>query len=252
MERRLTFLLSFVTGFADTVGYVALSGLFIAQLTGNLVLVGAGLVHGDDANAVNRLLLIPVFMLGAGAASRVSARLPKVIRTSFPVLLTLESGLLLLFAGLGHLLQTRHHALSPAGIFWVAAPGVLAMAVQNASVRQYFPGYVSTTVMTTNFTQFSVDLAGYLAGYLAGRVRAGERTPEAGQRRQQRAGRLQRYGAALGGFVTGTAAGAWLAAGAGLAAVAVPALLVLAMAGLARFAPSAPAALYPLPHPHEP
>jgi uncharacterized membrane protein YoaK (UPF0700 family) len=248
MERRLTFLLSFVTGFADTVGYVALSGLFIAQLTGNLVLVGASLVHGDDANAVNRLLMLPVFMLGAGAASRVSARLPKAIRTSFPVLLTLESGLLLLFAGLGHLLQTRHHALSPTDIFWVATPGVLAMAVQNASVRQYFPGYVSTTVMTTNFTQFSVDVAGYLAG----RVRAGERTPEAAQRRQQRAGRLQRYGAALGGFVAGTAAGAWLAAGAGLAAAAVPALLVLAMAGLTRYAPSAPAVLYPLSHPHEP
>ncbi len=246
MERRLTFLLSFVTGFADTVGYIALSGLFIAQITGNLVLVGAGLYHGDDANAINRLLMIPVFMLGAGAASRLSAHLPKAPNVSFPVLLTLESVLLLLFAGLGHFLQAHHHPLSHADIFFVAGAGVLAMAVQNASVRQYFPGYVSTTVMTTNLTQFAVDLAGYLARAVSGK----KHSPEDDGLQQQRAGRLPRYGAALAGFVVGAATGALLYAGAGLTAGIVPALLVLVLAGFARYSPLF--VLYPLTSRNEP
>jgi uncharacterized membrane protein YoaK (UPF0700 family) len=110
VKRLLTFLLIFVTGFADTVGYIAPSGLFTAQITGNLVLVGAGLYSGDDANAINRLLMIPVFMLGAGAASRLSASLPKSPNLSIPVLLAVESVLLLLLAGLGHFLYGRVYA----------------------------------------------------------------------------------------------------------------------------------------------
>ncbi|MBD0254122.1 MAG: DUF1275 domain-containing protein [Cytophagales bacterium] len=246
MERPLTFLLSFVTGFADTVGYIALSGLFIAQITGNLVLVGAGIYSGEDANAVNRLLMIPVFMLGAGAASRLSARLPKAPDASFPVLLAVESVLLLLFAGLGHFLQTQHHPLSHLDMFAIAAAGVSAMAVQNASVRQYFPGYVSTTVMTTNLTQFAVDLAGCLARA----VRRKKRSPEDEGLQQQRAGRLHRYGAALAGFIAGTAAGALLYRGAGLAAGTVPALLVLVLADLARY--SSLLVLFPFTHRNEP
>jgi uncharacterized membrane protein YoaK (UPF0700 family) len=42
-------LLSFNGGFVDTVGFLGLSGLFVAHVTGNFVTLGAALVLGSHA-----------------------------------------------------------------------------------------------------------------------------------------------------------------------------------------------------------
>jgi uncharacterized membrane protein YoaK (UPF0700 family) len=55
-------LLSFNGGYFDTLGFLSLSGLFAAHVTGNFVTLGATMAHGLDG-AWSKLLALPVFCL---------------------------------------------------------------------------------------------------------------------------------------------------------------------------------------------
>ncbi|WP_020603195.1 YoaK family protein [Spirosoma spitsbergense] len=220
MERQTTFILTFVTGFVDTVGFLALSGLFTAQITGNLVLVGASLVN-TVTNTFNRLLLLPIFLIGGSITALLDTILRKRVKAVLPILLMIEGGLLLLFAGLGYYRQTQHHVLRETDIFFVGAIGVLAMAMQSSAVRLRLPDYVSTTVMTTNLTQFSIGLLNYLSSTVLVDKRANWETKRNLLRCQ-----MSRYGIALLGFVVGTTVGALLFITGGLAVAYIPAGLV--------------------------
>jgi len=54
-------LLSFNGGFVDTVGFLGLSGLFVAHVTGNFVTLGAALVLGSHG-ILNKVLALPEFI----------------------------------------------------------------------------------------------------------------------------------------------------------------------------------------------
>ena len=59
---KLTGLLGFNAGYVDTVGFLALNGLFTAHVTGNFVTLGASLINGTSG-AWAKLLALPVFCL---------------------------------------------------------------------------------------------------------------------------------------------------------------------------------------------
>ena len=56
-------LLSFNGGFVDTVGFLGLSGLFVAHVTGNFVILGAALVLGSHGILNKVLALKPEILL---------------------------------------------------------------------------------------------------------------------------------------------------------------------------------------------
>ena len=59
-------MLSFVSGFVDTIGFLGFAGLLTSQVTGSFVAAGAAFVHPEPGLAA-KLLAIPMFMVGAGA-----------------------------------------------------------------------------------------------------------------------------------------------------------------------------------------
>ena len=60
--------LSFLAGYVDTLGFVALHGLFTAHVTGNFVLLGREVVApGHDV--VLKLLAFPAFIGGVSISS---------------------------------------------------------------------------------------------------------------------------------------------------------------------------------------
>lgn len=64
-------ILAAVAGFVDTLSFVALFGLFTAHVTGNFVLIGAG-IAGFGQGVVLKLSVFPAFVCGVIASSLIA------------------------------------------------------------------------------------------------------------------------------------------------------------------------------------
>jgi uncharacterized membrane protein YoaK (UPF0700 family) len=209
----LTFVLSVIAGGVDVIGFLGLGTLFIAHITGNLVILAARYAAGEHASAAH-LLSVPVFMIALMAARLLAASLDwSGIATLRPLLLL---QFLLLSVFLAICIRVGSAADPNAAIMIVAAMlGVSAMAIQNALVQLSLKDAPSTAVMTTNLTRFVLDL---------GEVWLGT-NPDGHAKAMARA---RRTGVAIAGFVVGSALGAWCQMHVGLWSLTVPTGLALA------------------------
>jgi uncharacterized membrane protein YoaK (UPF0700 family) len=158
-------LLSFVAGYVDSCTFLALFGLYVAQLTGSFVLAGTEtVVH--DASATIKLVAIPVFCL-AGVVTTVVVRGARG-RAALPLTLALEAVLL---AGLFVAWHVGGPFARPGEAVVLAASlcGLSAMGVQSAVVRLLIKGCPSTNVMTTNTTLFAIDVTDLVLAWHAQR-----------------------------------------------------------------------------------
>jgi uncharacterized membrane protein YoaK (UPF0700 family) len=87
--------MSFNGGYVDTLGFLALQGLFTAHVTGNFVTIGAALVFGR-VGVFAKLLALPVFCVVVIASRRASLRLVACHMTPLPILLSAQLLLLML------------------------------------------------------------------------------------------------------------------------------------------------------------
>ena len=152
-------LLAFVAGYVDATTFLAFSGLFVAQATGSLVVAGAT-IDGDAASLVKVAAIPTFFLAGMGTTAVVrSFRADKLdaLAISLVIEAILIGGLLL-----SAIMIPGDATIGP--LF-----GLAAMGVQSASARLLLSGYGSTNVMTSNITQFSIDIEDTLAGLLRGR-----------------------------------------------------------------------------------
>jgi uncharacterized membrane protein YoaK (UPF0700 family) len=209
----LTFVLSVIAGSVDVIGFLGLGSLFIAHITGNLVILAARTAAGEHA-PVAHLLSVPVFIIALFAARLLAAGLDRSgIATLRPLLLLqslLLSGLLAICIPVGAVADPN------AAMMIVAAMlGVSAMAVQNALVQISLKDAPTTAVMTTNLTRFVLDLGDvWLGTDPGGRAKA--------------LARARHTGIAIAGFVVGAGLGAWSQAHVGLWSFGMPTGLALA------------------------
>src|SRR5260221_9676097 len=209
----LTFVLSVIAGSVDVIGFLGLGTLFIAHVTGNLVILAAKAAAGEHAPAAH-LLSVPVFIIALVAARLLAARLDRSgIATLRPLLLLqflLLSGLFAICIGVRSVADPN-----AAIMIFAAMLGVSAMAVQNALVQISLKDAPSTAVMTTNLTRFVLDLGEmWLGKGPGGRAKA--------------FARARRTGVAIAGFVVGSCLGAWCQAHVGLWSLVMPTGLALA------------------------
>jgi uncharacterized membrane protein YoaK (UPF0700 family) len=121
----LTFVLSVIAGSVDVIGFLGLGTLFIAHITGNLVILAASLDRSGIAT-LRPLLLLQFLLL---------------------------SGLFVSCIGVGSVADPN-----AAIMIFAAMLGVSAMAVQNVLVQLSLKDAPTTAVMTTNLTRFVLDL----------------------------------------------------------------------------------------------
>jgi len=131
-------LLTLVAGLADAVGYVAMGGVFAANMTGNTVLAGLSLGEGHFDLAAKRLAPLVTFFLGAMLA-RLLLRL--FHRPAMPLLI--EAALL---AVVGLLPIGREPSL-----MLVA----LAMGLQASAITHFGGTSVSTVVVTSTLARIA-------------------------------------------------------------------------------------------------
>jgi len=130
------FLLAGVGGSIDAVGVLSLGGLFVAHMSGNSAAFGAAFGQGDWGLGWPHLLAIPIFVLGLLLGYLWI--LPSRTFRRCAVLLAAEAVLLAIFALAVHLKIG----------FPAAIPALLAMGLQNASLRELHRSSFPTTYIT--------------------------------------------------------------------------------------------------------
>jgi uncharacterized membrane protein YoaK (UPF0700 family) len=195
-------LLSFTAGFVDACTFLALFGLFVAQVTGSFVIVGAEFVTRDEGFLI-KVLAIPMFF-AAGVLTTIFVEvLQRRGHSALAWTLAFEGALLAAFLAIGLTVPIARDPNAPLALL-AAMLGLSAMGVQSALVRLLMPGIASTNVMTTNTTLFAIDTGELLLGW------CGKRSGDAASAAQFCAAR-KRLAALIPlglGFLIGTAAGA--------------------------------------------
>lgn len=214
--RLLPLLLSVIGGSVDVIGFLW-HGVFVAHITGNLIIVAARVVAGTPVG-VATILSVPLFVVMLGVVNAAVVRLESAGVPSLRWLLAVQVVCLAGFFGLAVAAGTHG---SPDSITAVIALmlGVGGLATQNALVQASIRGTPSTAVMTTNLTRFMHDLSEILLGR-DHRSAAAART------------RAARTWPAIAGFAGGAAAGAALYAALGVRSLTLPLGLALVALGL--------------------
>ena len=151
-----------VAGSIAAIGYIVLFKVFTANMTGNTVALGMGLVQHDFLLAARRGFAIPMFLIGM-LWSRIIAHVGTLRgwRHAASVLFGSEAVLLACFAVLGLLLVPSGKLGTDTGPLYYELLALLslAMGVQNASLSHFGPLSVRTTHVTGNLATLADEMA---------------------------------------------------------------------------------------------
>ncbi|RQT30571.1 YoaK family protein [Burkholderia cepacia] len=201
--------LASIAGYVDTLGFVALFGLFTAHVTGNFILIGSGLAGVGQGLAI-KWLAFPSFIAGIVVARVLDHRMRQLghgVRARS--LYALQAVLLAGFMLVGVMASPIADADAPRTIL-CGLLGAAAMGVQNAHARLTARSVVANTVMTGNVTQAVIDAFDWLVPLAAPAEREAARV------------RLRRTLPPVAGFALGAGAGAMAYLFAAFWALALP------------------------------
>lgn len=150
-------LLSFIGGYVDTFGFIALFGLFTAHITGNFVLMGAMLVHPMQGGLL-KLLAFPAFLLGVAATRIIVLNFESRQKSPLKTLFLVQGILLTGFMLAGQMAPLPLESDTELAAILAGMLGAAAMAVQSAGGRMTLAGIVNTTFMTGNVTHMIIDI----------------------------------------------------------------------------------------------
>jgi len=155
--------LGFLAGYVDTLGFLALFGLFTAHVTGNFILIGAALADPARSSVLLKFLAFPAFIAGVALARvlvvLVEGRRGEALR---PALL-LELVLLLGFMGFG-IAATPIGAEAGTLAMTAGLLGAAGMGAHSATSRLLLGHLAPTSMMTGNVTQITIDMVDCLRG----------------------------------------------------------------------------------------
>jgi uncharacterized membrane protein YoaK (UPF0700 family) len=154
LPKIMPILLCFVAGYVDSYTYLALFGLFAAQVTGSFVIAGAELVTHDYGIA-GKLLAIVAFVVAAAITAALIGLARNTGRTALPLMLALEAALLAIFAAMLLFGPAIKNANDWHGIV-AGLVAASAMGAQSVLVRLLMKGIPQTNVMTGNMTQLGI------------------------------------------------------------------------------------------------
>ncbi|QNB08022.1 DUF1275 domain-containing protein [Herbaspirillum frisingense] len=155
--------LAFLAAYVDTLGFIALFGLFTAHVTGNFILIGSALADTSQMSILLKFLAFPAFIIGVAVGRLLIAAIQRRNGRALGWSLVLQLLLLIGFMVCG---MAAAPVQSPtAG--WVMASGLLgtaSMGVHSAISRLLLAHLAPTSLMTGNVTQVVIDVVDMLRG----------------------------------------------------------------------------------------
>lgn len=207
------FLLAGVGGCIDAIGLLTLGGLFVSHMSGNTAALGTFFGQGDWTAGWPHLFAVPVFVLGLFLGYLWAGRTRSFTRCA--AIFLIEAGLLAVFgAGIFAFGQPSPDSLL---YFLLAWPPLLAMGLQNATLRHIGRSAFPSTYITGVLDRFAQTAAE------CWRARG---TPEAAGTRADALSALGIWFSYVAGALAG-GAGLLLAR---LAVLAVPIVILLVLA----------------------
>ena len=163
--------MGFLAGYVDTLGFIALFGLFTAHVTGNFVLIAVAAAEPAQTPSLLKLLAFPAFILGVAAAQLLVANCERDQRPAVRPVYSLQLALLLGFMVCGMLAEPVGRS---AGLLAMAAGllGAAAMGAHSAASKLLLTHLAPTSMMTGNVTQLVIDLVDCLRGAADAAVKA--------------------------------------------------------------------------------
>ncbi|MDF9714783.1 MULTISPECIES: YoaK family protein [unclassified Nocardioides] len=150
----LMLVLTFSTGVADAIGYLALDKVFTGNMTGNVVILGMGLAGEQGLPVAGPLVALGAFMAGAATGGRAQRAVPAGWQTRTAVLLAVVGTTFAATAGYTAARPTSYgheEGLVLAGVIaW-------AMGLQAAVARHVAVKDVTTVVVTSTITGLAAD-----------------------------------------------------------------------------------------------
>jgi uncharacterized membrane protein YoaK (UPF0700 family) len=148
----LLFGLTLVSGLIDATSYLALGRVFVANMTGNVVLTGFAIAGAPDISIVGSLIALAAFMLGGV----VGGRLSRSHKESSAHLLTAASiakiFIMLLAAAIAFFFGSHGY------VAWIITFVLgISMGLQNAVVRAMAIPDITTTVVTQTIIGIAMD-----------------------------------------------------------------------------------------------
>ena len=149
----LMLVLTFSTGVADAVGFLALDKVFTGNMTGNVVILGMGLAGAQGLPVVGPAVALVAFLAGAAAGGRALRGTEQGWRPRTTWLLVAVGAVFAVIAGY---LLVVPPVPGPAS---VVAAGALAFAMggQAATARRVAVQDVTTVVVTSTITSLAAD-----------------------------------------------------------------------------------------------
>jgi uncharacterized membrane protein YoaK (UPF0700 family) len=155
--------LAFLAGYVDTLGFVALFGLFTAHVTGNFIMIGAALADASHAQILLKFLAFPAFIFGVVAARLLIVEFEQRHGAALKYALMLQLLLLTSFMLFGWLASPIGNIVTlyamVAGLF-----GAAAMGAHSATSRLLLAHLAPTSMMTGNVTQIVIDSVDVMRG----------------------------------------------------------------------------------------
>jgi uncharacterized membrane protein YoaK (UPF0700 family) len=181
-------ILTFITGALDAVGYLGLDRVFTGNMTGNVVILGMGLVAADDLPVAGPLLALAGYFVGALLLGRLLrgrargwSRLLTVVFATSAVLLAITGTVLAVVGAAGRSAVGIAVAASMAALMGAQAAVARFLAVTDMTtvvVTSTITAYASETLLTPGYAAFAhrrlwavvAIFAGAVAGALLMRV----------------------------------------------------------------------------------
>jgi uncharacterized membrane protein YoaK (UPF0700 family) len=146
--------MTLVTGLVDAFSYLVLGHVFVANMTGNVVLLGFALVGTPGFSIAASVVAIAAFAAGALVGGRIGSQLAQNRGQLFSAAAVIQA----VFLVVGVVLVALAGSPVPDGYrYFVIAVLAIAMGLQNASARHLAVPDLTTTVLTMTITGIAAD-----------------------------------------------------------------------------------------------